>query len=448
MPPASAQSFVTRSQASAPPVLQGLTAILGDASSRKINVDAASWFTERVTSHRDERLAVLIIEFDHVSLIQAAVEASSGAASDRLPKHLEEILPFGSYIERIGVDLFLALVGNFDSAGDLADMTNRMLGDIEDALPTPLSPRFGIAIYPDAGTDLSVLARRATIALTTAHDKSSNRVRVWSGSRSSPADNTYRLAADLGRALSQNEIDLNYQPKVSTTTGRVSGMEALVRWYHPRFGRIEPDEFIPIAEQNGLINQLGDWVLFTACRQLRYWQEEGLSPGTMAVNVSAHQVARGGFTETVSPAIRDNGIAPEDLTLELTESAVIRDDASAAEAIQELSARGVRFSVDEFGTGHATFSNLRNLAVDSVKIDRSFVSGMVHHGQDAVIVEAIFVMAERLGLSVIAEGVENMDQYRRLCELGCDEIQGFLFSTPLAEDQLAAFLSAHHHFTR
>ena len=421
--------------------------MLADASNRKSDIDAASWFTDWVTNHSDERLAVMIIEFDRVSLVQAAVEASSGAASGRLPKHLEEILPFGSYIERIGVDLFLALVGDFDSADDLADMTNRMLGEIEDALPTPLNPRLGIAIYPDAGADISVLARRATIALTTAHDKSSSRVRVWSGSRSSPADNTYRLAADLGRALSHNEIALNYQPKVTTTTGLVSGMEALVRWYHPRFGRIEPHEFIPIAEQNGLINQLGDWVLFTACRQLRYWQEEGLSPGTMAVNVSAHQITRREFTETVSRAIRENGIAPEDLTLELTESAVIRDDASAAEAIQELCARGVRFSVDDFGTGHATFSNLRNLAVDSVKIDRSFVSGMVHHGQDAVIVEAIIVMAEKLGLSVIAEGVENMEQYRRLCDLGCDEIQGFLFSTPLAEDQLAAFLAAHHQFT-
>ena len=339
------------------------------------------------------------------------------------------------------------LLGDFETAQNISEMANKILGEIEDALPTPLNPRVGISLYPDAGTDITVLTHRATIALTAAHDKSSSRVRMWSGARSSPTDNTYRLASDLGRALPHVEIELHYQPKVSAATGHVSGMEALVRWYHPRFGRIEPDEFVPLAEQNGLINQLGDWVLFTACRQLRYWQDEGLAPGTMAVNVSAHQVARRDFAETVRRAIRDSGITPESLTLELTESAVIRDDASAAESIKELCALGVRFSMDDFGTGHATFSNLRNLAVDSVKIDRSFVAGMVLHGQDAVIVEAIIVMADRHGLSVIAEGVENIDQYQRLRELGCAEIQGFLLSTPLAEDEMATFLASGHQLT-
>lgn len=447
MSPAFAQQIRTRGHTPDPSVFADLTGTLLGTQNGETPVGAAGWFANWRATGKAERLAVLLIELDRVSLVQSVAEGGPDTTPDRLSKHLEKVLPYGSYLERIGVDLFLAVVGDLASTQEAVDLAGNMLGEIEDSLAMPLNPRIGVALYPDAGSDIAVLARRATIALTDVHDKSSSRVRLWSGPRRSPTDNNYRLASDLGRALAHKEIELNYQPKISTASGRVSGMEALVRWYHPRFGRIEPDEFVPLAEANGLINQLGEWVLFTACRQLRYWQDEGLSPGTIAVNVSAHQVAGRGFTDMVTWAFRECGLTPGDLTLELTESAVIRDDDSATEAVQELCARGVRFSIDDFGTGHATFSNLRRLAVDSVKIDRSFVSGMVHNTQDAVIVEAIIVMAEKLGLSVIAEGVETLEQFRRLRDLGCEEIQGFLFSTPLAEDELAAFLARQHRFT-
>tara|TARA_Y100001934_G_scaffold277862_1_gene377716 strand:+ start:6482 stop:7201 length:720 start_codon:yes stop_codon:yes gene_type:complete len=239
-------------------VIQGFSRNFGDEPRESPTNDAAGCFSNWTAHHKEERLAVLIIEFDRVSLVQAAVDRTTAARSDGLPKHLEEILPFGSYIERIGIDIFLVLLGDFETAQNISEMANKILGEIEDALPTPLNPRVGTSLYPDAGTDITVLTRRETIALTAAHDKSSSRVRMWSGARSSPTDNTYRFASDLGRALSHGEIELHYQPKVSATTGHVSGMEALVRWYHPRFGRIEPDEFVPLAEQNGLINQLGD----------------------------------------------------------------------------------------------------------------------------------------------------------------------------------------------
>lgn len=408
--------------------------------------DAASWFSNRIAAGTDGNLALMLVELDRISLVQAAVEKSPGDTAERISRRLAQILPVGSYLERIGVDLLLALVADLGTPQAAASLSEELLRGIEDSLPMPLNPRIGMALYPDAGTDIGVLARRATIALTDAHDKSPNRIRVWSGARNAPSDNTYRLASDLGRALAHKELELSYQPKISAESGLVTGMEALVRWYHPRFGRIEPDEFVPLAEENGLINQLGEWVLFTACRQLRHWQDDGLSPGTMAVNVSAHQVARPEFTETVIRALRESRLDPEFLTLELTESAVIRDDASASDAIHRLCQRGVRFSVDDFGTGYATFSNLRRLAVDSIKIDRSFVSGLARESHDTVIVEAIVAMAEKLGLAVIAEGVETVEQYRRLRDLGCTEFQGFLFSTPLAEDELAAFLARQQQF--
>ena len=395
MPPVPAQHFDDHGPSPNPPVFADLAGVLTDTRNRNAPTGAAGWFTSWLASCKGDRLAVLLIELDRVSLVQAVVENGPDTTVDRVSKHLEKALPYGSYLERIGVDLFLAMIVDLTTTQDAMSMAQDLLGEIEDALTVPLNPRIGMALYPDAGSDVAVLARRATIALTDAHDKSDSRVRVWSSARNSPTDNTYRMASDLGRALVHKEIELHYQPKVLTATGQVSGMEALVRWYHPRFGRIEPDEFIPLAEENGLIGQLGEWVLFTACRQLRNWQEQGLSAGTIAVNVSAHQVARPEFTDTVNRALRENALAPSDLTLELTESAVIRDDALAAKAIQDLCARGVHFSIDDFGTGHATFSNLRRLPVDSVKIDRSFVSGMVHDPQDAVIVEAIIMTAEK-----------------------------------------------------
>jgi EAL domain-containing protein (putative c-di-GMP-specific phosphodiesterase class I) len=244
------------------------------------------------------------------------------------------------------------------------------------------------------------------------------------------------LESSLRLALDKKELFLVYQPQMDIGTGRITGLEALLRWQHPELGLVPPDKFIRIAENSGLIMSIGEWVLRTACSQARKWQEEGLPAVPVAVNVSAVQFRQGGFRELIRRVLHETGLAPQYLELELTESLLLSNADVRFLVLQELKAMGLKLAIDDFGTGYSSFSYLKHFPVSKLKIDRSFVRDVAVNPDDAAITSAIISMAKSLNLKVIAEGVENEAQMSFLRAHHCDEIQGYYFSKPLSADEV------------
>jgi EAL domain-containing protein (putative c-di-GMP-specific phosphodiesterase class I) len=256
------------------------------------------------------------------------------------------------------------------------------------------------------------------------------------------ADNRERqkLETALHHALENGEFDLHYQPKINYGSGAITGVEALVRWNHPTLGVIEPSAFIPLAEETGLIVELGAWVIKTACHQSRAWQDAGGVAVNMAVNLSARQLDLNQLINTVADALRQTGLAPERLELELTETAIMSDAVEAIGILTDLKSLGVRLSLDDFGTGYSSLNYLRRFPLDSIKIDRSFILGVDESANDRAIVKTIIALACNLNMNVIAEGVENRNQAQFLKLNGCHEMQGYFFAKPLPAGQLAELL--------
>ncbi|MDP2056884.1 MAG: EAL domain-containing protein, partial [Thiobacillus sp.] len=250
------------------------------------------------------------------------------------------------------------------------------------------------------------------------------------------------LEARLKVALQREEFTLRYQPKLEILSGRLVGWEALLRWQSPELGAVSPEEFIPIAEQSGLILPIGDWVLREACRQMCAWQGQGLAAGSMAVNLSTRQFRQKDLAEEISAALRDTGLAPGDLELELTESSIMDNLVSAATVLAELEGLGITIAVDDFGTGYSSLSYLKTFSIHCLKIDRSFIRDLPGDENDTAIVRTIIALAGSLGLTVVAEGVETDAQLAYLRANHCDQAQGYLFSRPLPPDECVKLMRA------
>ena len=248
------------------------------------------------------------------------------------------------------------------------------------------------------------------------------------------------LVHHLRYAIEKNELFLHYQPQYSLTTGKISGMEALVRWHHPSLGILPPNEFIPIAEETGLIQYIGAWTLKTACLINKKWQDLNLIPIPISVNLSSTELINGDIIDTVKSALKDSQLAPEYLEIEITESSLISNQERCMEILAELHQIGIYISIDDFGTGYSSLNYLKQLPVDSLKIDRSFVQDINTDPNDAAIVKAVIALAHNLELTVIGEGVETIEQQTFLQENNCDEIQGFYYSKPLPKDEMEQFL--------
>ena len=251
---------------------------------------------------------------------------------------------------------------------------------------------------------------------------------------------TLELETDLRQALDREEFLLHYQPKVDLASGAVIGCEALVRWRHPRRGLVPPNDFIPLAEETGLIVPLGAWVLREACRQARRWKEAGLPPVSVAVNLSARQFRQGDLPELVADVLAETGLDPHLLDLELTESMVMDNPVKAGRAMLDLKKLGVSLSLDDFGTGYSSLNYLRRFPVDCLKIDRSFIRDVVDDPSGASVVTSVISIAHNLGMAAVAEGVENEDQLRFLASCGCDTYQGYFFSKPIPAEEFVALL--------
>jgi diguanylate cyclase (GGDEF)-like protein len=320
---------------------------------------------------------------------------------------------------------------------------------IRDSLNEPLSTgghdltvtaSAGISIYPHDGLDAHGLLRNAVAALRRAREQGGGDYQFYAAEMNVKALRRLTLESGLRRAVEGGELVLYYQPQVDTVTGRVVGLEALARWVHPEHGMIPPAEFIPLAEETGLIIPLGEWVLRRACSQVKAWQVEGFDPLPVAVNLSGRQFRRGDLPQLVSRVLGETGLPPSSLRLELTESCVMEDAGFAAGVLRELKAQGVGLSIDDFGTGYSSLSYLKRLPVDELKIDRSFVNDATNNEDDAAIVAAIVLLARTLRLQVVAEGVETKEQLELLRALGCGRAQGFLFSRPLPAEEVRSLL--------
>lgn len=305
-----------------------------------------------------------------------------------------------------------------------------------------LTSSIGIATYPTHGETPSDVLKNAQAATNEAKRRGRNRCITYSPAMEAEALRRLSLDSSLRRALANDEFCLYYQPKVNVGSNTTDGMEALIRWKHPESGVVSPGEFLPVAEETGLIVPIGEWVLRTACVQLRLWQDMGLVDLTMSVNISARQFEQPDLAGTVRRAIEDAGIAAASLELEVTEDILLQDDVNAREVLLELEALGVRIAMDDFGTGYSSLSYLKKFPIHTVKIDRSFVSDVTVDADSSAIVSAIIGLAHGLNLVVVAEGVETREQLRFLEKLGCIQHQGFYFSRPLPPQEAANWVMA------
>jgi len=401
-----------------------------------------------VHAERNEaEFALLLVDLDRFATINESLGHSLG---DQLlieaGKRLQSLLPERDAIARIGSDEFnIILNHNGDIAIDL--LAQRMI----DALAEPfllggrsiyVGASIGIAMYPADGRDAETLQSNADAALHRAKTQGRGVLRFFSPEMSSRALERLTLEAELRHALERNELHLHYQPQIDLLSGEIVGFEALVRWQHPERGMVPPDEFIPLAEESGLVVPMGDWVLREACRQFQEWAAAGLAPRLMAVNVSAVQLSHGHLVDSVRQVLAQSGIPPNQLELEITESFLMADRDTAFQSLAELKALGVRLSIDDFGTGYSSLSYLQQLEVHKLKIDMSFVRDMTSNSGNASIVTAIIVLGHSLGLEVIAEGVEDQGQARYLRSLQCDVMQGYLISPPMPAAEAGGFLAS------
>ena len=297
-----------------------------------------------------------------------------------------------------------------------------------------VSTSVGISMYPHDATDVGTLLKHADTAMYRAK-KTNSGFQFFEASMEHSISEHVRMENDLRRAIERNELEVFYQPQARLDTGEVVGAEALVRWRHPTRGMVSPAEFIPLAEETGLINIVGEWVLRTACMQAQRWYQSGLPPVRIAVNLSVKQLLRKNFTATVEEVLADTGLLPGMLELEITESTLMENAQDTLEALHRLRGLGVRLSIDDFGTGYSSLSYLKRFPVDIIKIDRSFVRDVPHDADDAAIVTGIIALAHSLRLDVVAEGVETESQLRFLRDQSCDLLQGYYLSQPVPAEQ-------------
>ncbi len=352
----------------------------------------------------------------------------------------------GAQVARLGGDEFTVLLTGIDGADDAVALARRILSTLTPPVPLGthevfITASIGIAIYPIDGEDVETLLTHADTAMYEAKSQGGNGYQIFSRTMNATAMQRLTLETDLRRALEREELVLHYQPIVRADTGAITGAEALVRWQHPSLGLLLPSEFIPIAEENGLIVPLGEWVLQTACVQNRAWQDAGFAPLRIAVNLSSRQIRQGTLVTMVRAALEAAGLEPHWLGLELTESVLMERQHEAVAALHRLRALGVQLSIDDFGTGYSSLSYLKHFPVDSLKIDRSFVRDLISVPDDAAITAAVIAMAHALELKVVAEGVESHEHLAFLRGQGCDEVQGHLVGRAVPADRFSEWLA-------
>ena len=389
-------------------------------------------------AEQERSMAVLYLDLDNFKRVNDTLGHGIGdqllcAVADRLRGVLRE----GGHIARMGGDEFVVILPDLMVPDDAGVVAARVIEQMQqpirlDAHSLVITPSVGIATYPADGAEGHTLLRNADLAMYFAKRRGPGNFAYFEEGMTTAAAHRFAIEGRMRGALLRGEFAIHYQPQFDVRTSMVSGMEALLRWTNPELGVVSPDEFIPVAEETGMIIEIGEWVLRNACAQAKVWREEGLPAVRMAVNVSGHQFAMREFPQLVASILKETGIEPAMLELEITESVVMKDEEWAEKALRELKQLGISLAIDDFGTGYSSLGRLRNFAVDRLKIDRSFVTSLIECDDDRAIASAIISMSRSLHLHVTAEGVESFPQLAFLLENECQEAQGFLFSRALS----------------
>ncbi|NMD72819.1 EAL domain-containing protein [Bacillus sp. DNRA2] len=391
------------------------------------------------------QLAILFLDLDRFKLVN---DTYGHAFGDELLKKFVTRLQIcvgdsGVCISRQSGDefIFISPYHNIKKIEKQADIIQQSLAKpfFINGKEIFITASIGISLYPEHSTEIGELIRKADIAMYKAKNNGGNKYVIFQDEQEENVKEKLIIETALRRAVEQEEFRLYYQPKFNASTGAVNGMEALIRWYHPELGIISPDRFIPVAEQTGLINEIGEWVLRTACRKTMLLINQGYHL-SVSVNVSIIQLIQRSFVNTVRQILTETGLPSQFLELEITETVAIQHKELVNQVIHSLKGMGVKIAIDDFGTGYSSMIYLKEIPVDTVKIDRSFVNEMNRNLFDLKVIEAIISVSQSLNLSVIAEGVETHEQLELLKSKNCDSIQGFIFSKPLPELELEQFL--------
>jgi len=394
----------------------------------------------------NQKFALLFINLDNFKAVNETLGHDDGdclllVAAQRLcfvPRPTD-------MLARIGGDEFVLLARDVHDPVAISAVAERLIESMSmpwdiNGHPLQVTASVGIAIFPDDGANAQTLLRHVDIAMHHAKDKGRNCAQFFAAEMNERAVERVRLESHLRQALERNEFELHYQPQVELNTFRVVGAEALIRWRDALGNLIPPTQFIPLAEETGLIVPIGEWVLRTACAQAVAWQQLGLPSLCMAVNVSGRQLQQDNFVAVVRSALHDTGLEPRRLEIEITESLLMDNVDESIGKLEELRALGVRIAIDDFGTGYSSMNYLHRLPIDRLKIDRSFIQNIAQDGSDTVVARAIIALGHALGLSIVAEGVETETQSVFLREQLCMVVQGFLYSHPLSVRQFEAHL--------
>ncbi|MCY7305656.1 MAG: EAL domain-containing protein [Rhodoferax sp.] len=399
----------------------------------------------RMARRGNQPLALMFIDLDHFKNVNDSLGHDIGDhLLVALAVRFKSALRDEDTLSRTGGDEFVLLLPGTDAAG-AAHVAQKLVQLTQaphqiERHELTITPSIGIALFPVDGGDFDTLAKCADAAMYRAKQGGRNCFRFYTAEIQAQSARALLLENALRRAIERGQMQLHYQPQTSLRRGNITGVEALLRWQHPELGWVSPAEFIPIAESSGLITSIGEWVLRTAMQQMKVWLDAGINPISVAVNLSTVQFRQQNLPELVSRILEDAGVPPECLELELTESVAADDPDGAVVVMNRLRAHGVRMSIDDFGTGYSSLSYLKRFKVYKLKIDQSFVRGLMDDPEDRAIVAAIINLASSLGLQTIAEGVETKEQVEYLRQAGCDEIQGYWLSRPLAAAQLEVFI--------
>ncbi|MFD1357232.1 EAL domain-containing protein [Fictibacillus halophilus] len=399
--------------------------------------------------HTKNKLAVMFIDIDHFKIINESLGHHIGdVVLKHVSKQLRQTIKGDDLLCRFAGDVFTLILPTLDKPGEVIDTANR----IAEALKMPIyldgqeytvSASIGISIYPNDSKEADVLIKNADIALHKAKEKGRGKREFFTDEMNAFTLERLKLEGYLRKAVQKGELQPYFQPQLCMKTERITGFEALVRWNHPELGLVSPMQFVPLAEEIGLIDDIGRFVLFESCKQLKHWHDEGAHHLSISVNVSGRQFQRLSFVYEVKEALQTSGIPAECLHLELTESTMIHNVQYSISIMQELRELGVKLSIDDFGTGYSSLSYLKDFPVDSLKIDQSFIrhlSDDFFNTSDAAIIKAIIMMCEGLSLTTVAEGVESYEQMKLLREYGCHTAQGYIISKPMPAKEAQLFL--------
>jgi len=443
-----ARDISARKQAEATITFQAYHDLLTGLPNRALFNDRLGQAIAQARRH-GQALAVMFLDMDRFKVVNDTHGHLVGdGLLQSMAQRLRGSLREGDTLARIGGDEFMLLLPHVRSRDNAAFIADKIIASLKhpfhvDGHEIYSGMSIGIAVYPDDGDNQETLVKHADLAMYHAKDHGRNDFRFFTHDLQHSLTGRLAVENDMRHALARSEFEMYYQPQVDIQSQRIRGMEALIRWHHPERGMVPPNDFIPIAEECGLIAPISEWVLDTACKQAKAWRAANLPAISLGVNLSARQIEHPHFVDKFIHSLKENGIDGQGIEIEITESTLMRDMEGAIEKLRRLADQGVEISIDDFGTGYSSLSYLRKLPVHTLKIDRSFIHDLVAPTNGSTIVAGITAMAKGLHLSVVAEGVETSVQLDYLESIGCDSYQGYLFSRPVTARDATGLLQPH-----